>query len=148
MVFVVGQVLGLAVDGGAGAKYECVDLRGLHGLEQADAALHVVGVVVDGFFCRFAYGFEASKVDDSLYAVLAQGGFEQGCVADVALHKGQALACDALQAVGYGDGAVAQVVKQYDLVACLGKYGGGVAADVACAACEEDVHCGVLCGLG
>ena len=31
-------------------------------------------------------------------------------------------------------------------MSCVDEFNGGVAADVACAACDEDVHGGVLCG--
>jgi hypothetical protein len=45
----------------------------LHGLQQAEAALDVVGVVIQGLGHRLAHGLEAGEVDDGADLVRLQG---------------------------------------------------------------------------
>jgi hypothetical protein len=109
-------------------------------LQQADAALDVVGVVGQGLGHRLAHGLEAGEVDDGADLVRLQGVGEQGGVAHVAFDQRQGLAGEGVQALRHVGLAVAEVVEQHDVVPGLGQRHGRVAADVAGAAGEEDVH--------
>ena len=144
VALVQGQGLRLAIDGGAAAEDQGAHAAGTHGLQQAERALDVVAEVVQRFFDGFAYGLQAGEVDDGVDGVVAQGAGQQGLVAHVAPHEDRRRAQDARQLADDGLAAVGQVVEQHDVVALLRQDGGGVAADVARTAGEQDVHAG--CG--
>jgi hypothetical protein len=85
-------------------------------LQQADAALDVVGVVIQGLGHRLAHGLEAGEVDDGVDLVRLQGVREQGGVAHVAFDQRQGLAGEGVQALRHVGLAVAEVVEQHDVV--------------------------------
>ena len=66
MVFAHREVLGFAVNRGTAAEDQRLDLRQLHGLQQTDGALDIVGEVVDRFFNGLANRFESRKMNDSI----------------------------------------------------------------------------------
>lgn len=61
MILVDRQVLRVAIDRGARTKDQSFDLGGLHGLQQADGALNIGDVVIDGLGNRFANRLETGK---------------------------------------------------------------------------------------
>ena len=110
--FVQRQVLRFAIHRSAGAEHQFVDAALLHGLQQADGALHIVGVIGNRLLNRLAYGLEAGKMDDGIGLKITQGLCEQVCVANVALHEGCLFAGNVPDAINGMPLAVAEVIKQ------------------------------------
>jgi hypothetical protein len=69
VVFAYREVLGFTVNRGTAAEHQRLDLRQLHGLQQTDGALNIVGVVVDRLFNRLANRFLTSKMNDSILPI-------------------------------------------------------------------------------
>ena len=142
MLLVVGKVVRGAVDGGARTEHQPVHTGGLHGLQQVDGALHVVGVVVDGPLDRLADRLEAREVDDGLDGMALKGVPHQGGITHIALDEDRPRARQGSDAVDHVGLAVAEVVEQNDLVSGLDQRHGRMAADVAGAAGEKHMGLG------
>ena len=140
MVFIQRQVLRVTIDSGAGTENHGAYIAGVHGLQQADGALHVVGVVVDRLLDGLANSLEASKMHDGIDSMVAHGADHGVSVANVCLYKGHTIAQDALQTIQYGHLAVGEVVQQNDLMVGFYQRNGGMATNVAGSSSEQDFH--------
>ena len=140
VVFIQRQVLRITINGSTGAEDHGAHIAGIHGLQQADGALHVVGVVVDGLLDGLTNSLEASKVHDGIDSMVTHGADHGVGVADVCLYKGNTMAEDALQAIQYSHLAVGEVVQQNDLMAGFYQRNSGMATNVAGSSSEQDFH--------
>jgi hypothetical protein len=113
-------------------------------LQQSQGAAHVVVKVAYGLGHGFAHGFEAGEVDDPLNLVLGKDLVERGAVAHIGLNEAEVFPCQRFKPVEHLDAAVAQVVHDDHVVACVHEFDRGVRADVACATGDEDLGCHVL----
>ena len=62
MLLIQGQALRLPIHDGAAAKDQRLQLLRLHGLQQTDGSLQVVGLIVHRVYNRLAYRLESSKM--------------------------------------------------------------------------------------
>ena len=83
-------------------------------------------------------------MDDTLNLVLGKDLVERGAVAHIGLLEAEVFPCQCFQSVKHLDAAVAQVVHDDHVVACVHELDRGVRADVACATGDEDLGCHVL----
>lgn len=140
VVFIQRQVLRITINGSTGTEDHGAYIAGVHGLQQADGALHVVGVVVDRLLDGLANSLEASKMHDGIDSMVTHGADHGVGVSDVCLYKGHTMAEDALQAIQYGHLAVGEVVQQNDLMAGFYQRNSGMATNVAGSSGEQDFH--------
>lgn len=140
VVFIQRQVLRITINGSTRAEDHGAHSTGVHGLQQADRALHVIGVVVDRLLDGLANSLEASKVHDGIDSMVTHRADHAVCVADVCLYKGNTMAENTLQAIQYGHLAVGEVVQQNDLMAGFYQRNGGMATNVAGSSGEQDFH--------
>ena len=129
---------GLAVHGGRRGEDQVAHAGPLHGLEQRDAAAHVVVVIPQRLHGGLADGLEAGEVHDRLDALGGEEGIECRGVAHIGLDEPRLSAGDAADATqGFG-AAVAEVVQHQRRIAGFDERDAGMHADIAAAAGDQD----------
>src|SRR6185312_1568474 len=129
------------VDSGGRAEHQAADAGALHGFEQSHRLQGVVVEVLVRLAHRLAHLDEGRHMDDRLDLVLAQHALQLGLIADVALDPAGGGRHRIAVAVG-------EVVVDGDRVAPLEQGFSHRAADVAGAACNEDIHTSTFIPLG
>ena len=151
----VGEAGRVAVDGGRAGEDNVVDVVADHGAQEAEGALDIDAVVVEGLLGGFSNGLhsldldldancevishlEGSKVNHAVnVGILLKDAVERSLVGDVKLDELGPLAADQLDAVDDLFGRVVQVVRDDDLVAGLEEGQGREGANVAGATARE-----------
>ena len=111
-----------------------------HGFAETDRGEEVVVVVFQRHHDRFAHGLEPGEVDRAVDAVLFKDAVEHGAVAHVVFIEGDLFARDHFHTLDRLRAGIYKVVDDDDLMAAVEQLHAGVAADVAGAAGDEDVH--------
>ena len=138
--FVDGDGFGNTINCGRRGENDLKDVMGFHAFEQNERASNVVLVVLERYFYALANGFETCKVDDRVDGgVLVKYLVESLFVGDVDLvEMGHYLfAGDLLDAKKALLAAVAEVVDDNNVVACVEKLDDGVAPNEACSSSDK-----------
>lgn len=106
---------------------------GVHGFQEVQGSRDVVAVVAQWFVDRFAYGFQAGKVDHSVHRVVLKDPVKCHGIGDVRLQERQLASGDFLHPQQRFVLRVAEVVDGGDVVAALKQAEDGVGTDVAAA---------------
>ena len=119
-----------------------------HSLQQAGRAGDVVLVVAQRLGGGLADGFERGEVENRVEAVGGERPIEAGRIPNVAFHERNVSAREIPDGFDRGTGPVREVVEHDDVVSSGDQFDGGVAADVARAAGDEDLHASCAPGPG
>ncbi len=140
----------VAVHCRAAGKYQRPAADGLHGLQQAHRAADVVAVILERVGHTLTDGLVAREVHDTADIVSAQHVLDERRVQHIALFALDVLLGDGIQPLQHTTMAVGKIVQDDGRVARFGKRQVGVAADIAGAAREENVHAriGTVMGSG
>ena len=142
-----GEVLGdrhtggVAVDGGGGAEHEVMAVVLAHHIQDDQRAVEVVVVVFDGLGHALADGLIGCELDDRRdVGTLGEDLLHILVFGHIGLIEAEVLAGDLLDAVEDHGGCIIVVVRHDDVVAGIQELDAGVAADVACAAGNQNSH--------
>ena len=136
-----GHAGGIAVDGGRRAEHEVVAVVPTHHVQNDQRAVEVVVVVFDGLGDALAHSLIGCELDDGRdVGALGEDFLHILVLGHVGLIEAEILAGDLLDPVEDHGGCVIVIVRHNDIVACIQKLDAGVAADVACAAGNQNSH--------
>ena len=142
-----GEVLGdrhtggVAVDGGGRAEHEVVAVVPAHHIQDDQRAVEVIVVVFDGLGHALADGLIGCELDDRRdVGTLGEDLLHILVFGHIGLIEAEVLAGDLLDAVEDHRGCIIVIVRHDDVVAGIQKLDAGVAADVACAAGNQNSH--------
>ena len=100
--------------------------------------MHVVVVILEGLFDRFAHGLQAGEMDHGPDRMAGEDPVQERGVTNIALDELRARAAEYLQSIDDAFLTVAEVVENDDVVSSLGKRHAGVRADVAGTAGDQN----------
>ena len=109
----------LTIDRGRGTEDQRLDPCATHGLKQLDTAMNIIVVIHQRLFDRLTYGLEAGKVDNGTDRVVGKHFVERTGIANVAFDKVRPLPRKTLDAFKHADFAIAEVVKNQQLMSRL-----------------------------
>ena len=132
---------GVAVDGGGGAEHEVVAVVPAHHIQDDQRAVEVIVVVFDGLGHALADGLIGCELDDRRdVGTLGEDLLHILVFGHIGLIEAEVLAGDLLDAVEDHRGCIVVIVRHDNVVAGIQELDAGVAADVACAAGNQNSH--------
>ena len=142
-----GEVLGdrhtggVAVDGGGRAEHEVVAVVPAHHIQDDQRAVEVIVVVFDGLGHALANGLIGCELDDRRdVGTLGEDLLHILVFGHIGLIEAEVLAGDLLDPLQHHRRSVIVVIGHHHIVASVQQFDAGVAADVACAAGNQNSH--------
>ena len=130
----------IAINGSRRRENQILATMLAHHVEQYKGRVHVVLIILQRLAHRFAYSFEAGKMDNGINLIVRENLLHSRSVAYVSLYERHLFADDlSHSAKRFGIG-ITKVINYYHIVAGLVELNNGVAADKASTARKKNIH--------